>query len=115
MHRRKHRFHGQSHLAGARSRRIGTHTLMGGSLSDLNPELSVYARALVNAAGVAGLQPRITSTMRTHSEQGRLYRSFLANPARAYPVATACQSAHEYGEAFDLVLTPMTATADFRY
>ncbi len=88
---------------------------MGGSLSDLNPELSVYARALVNAAGVAGLQPRITSTIRTHSEQGRLYRSFLANPARAYPVAPPGQSAHEYGEAFDLVVTPKEALADVGY
>src|SRR5260370_13458351 len=88
---------------------------MGGSLSDLAPELSVFARALVNAAGIAGLQPRVTSTVRTHSEQGRLYRSFLANPARAYPVAPPGQSAHEYGEAFDLVVTPMEALADVGY
>jgi len=88
---------------------------MGGSLNDLSPDLRDYARALVDAAAAAGLQPRITSTVRTHSEQGRLYRGFLANPGRAYPVAPPGQSAHEYGEAFDMVVTPMAALADVGY
>src|SRR5260221_9344040 len=85
---------------------------MGGRLDDLSPELVDFARALVDAAGAAGLQPRVTSTVRTHSEQGRLYRGFLANPQRAYPVAPPGYSAHEYGEAFDLAVTPMEALAD---
>jgi len=88
---------------------------MGGSIDSLVPDLRDYARALVDAASAAGLMPRITSTVRTHSEQGRLYRSFLANPARAYPVAPPGQSSHEYGEAFDMVVTPMAALADVGY
>jgi D-alanyl-D-alanine carboxypeptidase len=88
---------------------------MGGSLDALVPDLRDYARALVDAADRAGLQPRITSTLRSHSEQRRLYDSFLANPGRAYPVLPPGKSAHEYGEAFDMVVTPMSALADVGY
>jgi len=82
---------------------------------DLSPDLADFARALVDAAGAAGLQPRVTSTLRTRSQQARLYRGFLANPRRAYPVAPPGYSAHEYGEAFDLVVSPMEALADVGY
>jgi hypothetical protein len=85
------------------------------ALEELNPDLADFARALVDAAGLAGLQPRVTSTVRTRSQQARLYRSYLANPQRAYPVAPPGYSAHEYGEAFDLVVTPMEALADVGY
>ena len=84
---------------------------MGGSLTDLVPELASFARDLVDAAGRAGLQPRITSTIRSHSEQRRLYNRFLAGQA-GYPVAPPGQSAHEYGLAFDMVVSPMEALAD---
>jgi len=87
---------------------------MGGSLSDLDPELASFARDLVDAAGRAGLQPRITSTIRSHSEQRRLYNRFLAGQA-GYPVAPPGQSAHEYGLAFDMVVSPMEALADVGY
>jgi D-alanyl-D-alanine carboxypeptidase len=87
---------------------------MGGSLNDLVPELQEFARALVDAAGSAGLQPRITSTLRTRSEQGRLYRRFLAG-ASGFPVVPPGYSAHEYGEAFDMVVSPMDALADVGY
>jgi hypothetical protein len=82
---------------------------------ELNPDLASFARDLVDAAGAAGLLPRVTSTLRTRSQQARLYRGFLANPGRAYPVAPPGYSAHEYGEAFDLVVTPMEALADVGY
>ncbi len=81
------------------------------AISDLVPELADAAAALVDAAGRAGLQPRITSTVRTRSEQARLYRRFLAG-ASGYPVAPPGFSAHEYGEAFDMVTSPMEALAD---
>src|SRR6267143_1943685 len=82
---------------------------------ELSPELAPFARDLVYASDVAGLQPRITSTNRTHSQQARLYRSYLANPQRAYPVAPPGYSSHEYGEAFDMVVTSMEALADVGY
>ncbi len=87
---------------------------MGGSIYDLVPELQEPARSLLNAAGAARLQPRITSTFRTRSEQGRLYRRFLAGAA-GFPVAPPGFSAHEYGEAFDMVVSPMEALADVGY
>lgn len=87
---------------------------MGGSLSDLVEELQPFARDLVDAAGRAGLQPRVTSTIRSYSEQRRLYNRFLAGQA-GYPVAPPGQSSHEYGLAFDMVVSPMEALADVGY
>jgi hypothetical protein len=84
------------------------------AINDLVPELADAARALVDAAGRAGLQPRVTSTVRTRSEQARLYRRFLAGAA-GYPVAPPGYSSHEYGEAFDMVVSPMEALADVGY
>jgi hypothetical protein len=80
----------------------------------LADEMADAARALVDAAGRAGLQPRVTSTKRTRSEQARLYRRFLAGAA-GFPVAPPGFSAHEYGEAFDMVTSPMEALEDVGY
>jgi len=73
------------------------------SISALIPELRPFARQLLVVAGQAGLQPRITSTYRSHAEQARLYRRFLSgnNP---YPVAPPGSSAHEAGYAFDMMI-----------
>src|SRR5258708_28785134 len=87
---------------------------MGGSLTDLVAELQPFASDLVDAAGRAGLHPGITSTIRTRSEQRRLLNRYLAGKA-GYPVAPPGFSAHEYGEAFDLVVAPMEALADVGY
>src|SRR6266481_7700697 len=85
-----------------------------GRISDLVEELQGPANDLVLAAGRAGLLPRITSTIRTNSEQRRLYNRFLAGQA-GYPVAAPGYSAHEYGMAFDMVVSPMEALADVGY
>src|SRR6266852_6596888 len=87
---------------------------MAASLDALDADLRDAASALVDAAGAAGLQPRITSTLRSHSEQRRLYARFVAGQA-GFPVALPGQSAHEYGYAFDLVVSPMDALADVGY
>jgi hypothetical protein len=81
------------------------------ALEALVPELRDYARALVDVAGRAGALPRVTSTRRTISQQTRLYARYLAGTA-IYPVAFPGTSAHEYGEAFDLVITPMEWLSD---
>ena len=73
------------------------------SIEALIPELQQPCRALLNLAGAAGVQPRITSTLRTRSEQTRLYKTYLAGHA-AYPAAPPGASAHEYGYAFDMVV-----------
>lgn len=84
---------------------------MPSSLGQLVPELEPFARELVRAAGVAGLLPRVTSTRRSHFEQVRLYLRFLRGTA-LFPVAVPGTSAHEYGEAFDMVVTPFEALDD---
>jgi|SRR6267142_124760 len=87
---------------------------MGAGFDQLVPELADAARALVTAAGAAGLQPRITSTFRSHAEQKRLYSRFLAGQ-QGFPVAPPGSSPHEYGWAFDMVVSPMDALADVGY
>lgn len=80
-------------------------------LGALVPQLQPYARLLVEEAGKAGLQPRVTSTLRSSYTQIRLYLSFVAGRAR-YPTALPGTSAHEYGEAFDMLVTPYEYLSD---
>src|SRR6516225_4518445 len=84
---------------------------MSASLSALQPDLQPFARALIDAAGAAGYMPRVTSTRRSHAEQERLYRRYLAG-SQPYPVARPGTSAHEYGWAFDMVVSPMEGLYD---
>jgi hypothetical protein len=84
---------------------------MGWDLRGLVDELAAPAADLLDAAAAAGLMPRVTSTRRSSSQQRRLYARYLAGEA-GFPVAPPGYSAHEYGEAIDLVVTPMDALAD---
>jgi hypothetical protein len=84
---------------------------MSARISDLVAELQQPCRDLIAACDAAGLQPRLTSTLRSHAEQKRLYARYLAGQA-GFPVAPPGSSAHEYGEAFDLVVSPMDYLAD---
>jgi hypothetical protein len=79
-----------------------------GQFNELIPELRAFASALVDLAGRAGLSPRVTSTIRSRTQQSRLYRAYLAG-RRRYPAAPPGTSAHEYGAALDLVVTPYDA------
>ena len=76
------------------------------SISSLVPDLQPYCRELVRIAGENRLEPRITSARRSLQEQRQLYDRFLrgANP---FPVAAPGTSAHETGEAFDMLVTPV--------
>jgi hypothetical protein len=78
---------------------------MGASLDGLVDELRDAARELDAAVWSSGLQGRFTSTYRSHSEQERLYRAYIAG-RHPFPVAAPGTSAHEYGEAFDYLVTP---------
>lgn len=75
------------------------------SIDSLVDALRPFAAAFLDRLDAAGLQPRISSARRSHSEQKRLYSSALAGN-NAFPVAKPGYSAHEYGEAFDLIVTP---------
>lgn len=81
---------------------------MTNSLSGLRSFFRPWARDLVSVASRAGVQPRVTSTLRSYSYQARLYRDYLAG-RNAYPVAPPGSSAHELGLAFDMVTSPMSA------
>jgi len=84
------------------------------SFEGLIPELQPFAEDLVDLAGRAGVQPRVTSTRRSHSQQQRLYRAFLAGHTK-YPVAPPFTSAHEYGFAFDMVADTAENLHDLGY
>jgi len=72
----------------------------------LIPELRPFAQQLVMIAGSNRLQPRVTSTRRSFSTQARLYKLYLSGRS-AYPVAPPGTSAHEFGYAFDVIVTPL--------
>lgn len=78
---------------------------MSTNLDELVPEIREAAKELVLLASQAGLNPQVTSTRRTHGQQVRLYMRWLAGRSR-YPTAVPGTSAHEYGEAFDCIVTP---------
>lgn len=71
-------------------------------LGALIEPLQPFAKALINLGGRAGVQPRVTSTLRTRTQQQRLYDGFLRGESK-YPVAPPGTSAHEFGYAFDMV------------
>jgi hypothetical protein len=84
---------------------------MGASLEHLVDELREPARELDAAVWASGLQGRFTSTYRSRSEQERLYRAYISG-RHAFPVAAPGSSAHEYGEAFDYLVTPYDYQTD---
>lgn len=84
---------------------------MSASISQLIPELQPFATDLLRAAGAAGLLPRITSTRRSTAEQTRLYRRYQQG-LQQYPVAPPGTSAHEFGYAFDMVISPLDYLPD---
>jgi len=78
---------------------------MGADPNNLVDELRGPALELDAAVWGAGLQGRFTSTRRSRSEQTRLYRAYISG-RHPFPVVPPGTSAHEYGEAFDYVVTP---------
>lgn len=84
---------------------------MSASLNDLIPDFAGIAHEFVDQVGALRLQPRVTSTLRSRTQQEKLYREYLRG-GRGYPVAPPGTSAHEYGFAFDMVVSPMDALAD---
>src|SRR5712664_4084598 len=75
------------------------------SLNGLVDEIRDAARELDALVARSGLVGRFTSTGRSHSEQERLYRAYISG-RHPFPVAAPGTSAHEYGEAFDYLVSP---------
>jgi len=84
---------------------------MGASVDSLVDELRDAARELDATVWASGLQGRFTSTRRSSTEQARLYRAYISG-RHPFPVAPPGSSAHEYGEAFDYLVTPSTYQRD---
>src|SRR6266403_2724352 len=78
---------------------------MGADPNTLVDELRDAALALDAAVWQSGLQGRFSSTRRSRSEQERLYRAYISG-RHAFPVAAPGTSAHEFGEAFDYLVSP---------
>lgn len=84
---------------------------MSTSLDALLPEFAPIAKEFVIQVGLAGFHPRVTSTRRSHFEQVRLYLRYLSGTQKL-PTALPGTSAHEYGQAFDMLVTPYEALED---
>lgn len=80
---------------------------MAADLKALDPDLKQAALELMQACTDAGLQPTITSTLRSFREQQFLWNRYV-NGLSALPAAPPLHSAHEYGWAFDMVVSPRT-------
>jgi|SRR6516162_1348865 hypothetical protein len=78
---------------------------MGASLDALDPDLRQGYNELIQVCHLAGLTTTLTSTVRTIREQTYLYKRYLAG-ASSLPAAPPGHSAHEYGWAFDMVVSP---------
>jgi len=74
-------------------------------LDALDPELRQGLSELLQLCGQNGLQARVTSTVRTYSQQKYLWNRYQSGQS-ALPAAPPGHSAHEYGWAFDMVVTP---------
>lgn len=70
---------------------------------DLHPELRPWADWLYRVAEANGLRPVVTSTLRTRSEQQRLFDRYRRGESDL-PAARPGTSLHEQGLAFDMVV-----------
>lgn len=84
---------------------------MAREFSRLVPGLQPFASALLRIGEQAGVNPVVTSTVRSHSQQAKLYNAYLRGQT-PYPVAPPGHSAHEFGWAFDMVSVSEESQAD---
>lgn len=84
---------------------------MGANLDQLDPDLRQGALELMQACGQAGVVPTITSTVRSARDQDFLWRRYKQGNS-PLPAAPPGHSAHEYGWAFDMVVSPASFQAN---
>jgi peptidoglycan L-alanyl-D-glutamate endopeptidase CwlK len=72
-------------------------------LEDLKPHIEAMARQWLALAKAQGLDPIVTSTLRTAAEQDALYAQGRTVPGKIVTNARAGQSAHNHGLALDFV------------
>ena len=75
-----------------------------GRLRELNPQVRPAAEWLVSLAAAQGWDVRITSVFRSMREQDGLYQDWIRG-RRLLPAAKPGCSQHQYGLAFDMVIS----------
>lgn len=80
-------------------------------LDTLDPVLRPWAQRLYDVCVQARVNPRVTSAFRSFATQQQLYEAYLAGRSK-YPAAPPGRSAHEYGLAFDMVVTGASNQVD---
>lgn len=80
-------------------------------LDTLDPVLRPWAQRLYDVCLQARVNPRVTSAFRSYATQKSLYEAYLAGRSK-YPAAPPGRSAHEYGLAFDMVVTGASNQVD---
>lgn len=70
-------------------------------LAELRPGIVPHANVIHELARLVGLNPVVTSTVRTYARQAELYRRYKAGLSR-FPAAKPGTSRHERGLAFDM-------------
>jgi hypothetical protein len=81
---------------------------VGASWDGVDDGLHQAAIALMQAVSDAGGQATITSTLRTLREQSFLWKRYQSGNSGGLPAAPPGHSAHEYGWAFDMVVSPQS-------
>lgn len=73
-------------------------------LEKLTPDTQAKALEFLAAAEAAGFRLKIISTLRTCSEQNRLYAQGRTRPGKVVTHAQGCMSWHVLGRAFDVMI-----------
>ena len=79
---------------------------MGGSLDGLDADLRQGLQELLQLLGQNRIVGTVTSTVRSFHDQKFLYDRYTKDPAHNLPAAPPGHSAHEYGWAFDMIVSP---------
>ena len=73
-------------------------------LEDLTPDTLDVARRFIEAAEGQGLKTKVISTLRTCSDQAKIYAQGRTEPGAIISGASGCRSWHVWGRAFDLLI-----------
>ena len=80
---------------------------MGANLDQLDPDLRQGLNELLQLLGQNGIIGTVTSTVRSAASQDFLWRRYKSGLSGGLPAAPPGHSAHEYGWAFDMVVSPV--------
>jgi hypothetical protein len=80
---------------------------MGASIDALDPDLKAALLELQSWLGTQRVVLTVTSTLRSSHDQEFLYKRYVAGNSGGLPAAPPGHSAHEYGWAFDAVISPV--------